>query len=55
MGVRVVADAGTIYTFETATYWEETGGKLLIWGTHGGAEVKVLETFDSWVSVAFME
>lgn len=55
MAVIVTADAGTTYTFDTAEYWEEVGGQLLVYGTHGSEGIRVLETFDTWVNVAFSE
>lgn len=51
----VTVDGGTTYTFETAEYWAEEDGWLVIYGRHGGGDVRVLDRLDTWLSVAFVE
>jgi hypothetical protein len=55
VGVIVHVDAGTTCEFPTGEYWDETNGVLTVYGTHGSATTRPLDTFTSWLDVSFTE
>lgn len=55
MGVTVKVDAGTTYTFDTAEFWEEANGQLIVFGAHASGGTRELGRFDTWIDMHFTE